>query len=883
MRPKALTTIMALLLTLPLFAQVKVKVKSKSPQAAYAATRLSRLEGNYTIEIKEKNQGEPEGFTLKFNKNKVQIIGNDACGTIHGANCLVDHYITHGNTLKSEQKTFSSAPEMVMRGACVGLQKPTYLPGHKVYEYPITPENFPWFYDKALWLRYLDLLAESDMNSLYLWNGHPFASLVKVDDYPFAPEVDDATMKKNQEMYDFLTTEAARRGIRVIQMFYNIIVSKPFADHYGIETQDRHRPITPLISDYTRKSISAFVQRYPNVGFLVCLGEAMEGIDTDIEWMTGTIIPGLKDGLAASGRNDTPPIILRSHDTDAVKVLEKALPLYPNIYTMSKYNGESLTTYTPGGPWAETHRQLAAAAPVHIDNVHILANLEPWRWSSPSFIRKAVRAMYVYHHAKGLHIYPQASYWDWPYTADKTHDGTRLLQIDRDWLWYKAFGHSAWKSTYEDEDGYWCHILADHFHTDSLSASYLLRAYDEMGEIAPKLLRRFGITDGNRQTLLLGMTMPQLINPSRFNVYPGFRESCAPRGETLAEYEEKYVKREEHTGELPFDVTQQCEKHAENAVGLLYKLRHSPVASNPEFIRLYNDACCYLFFTRSFHFKALSADLMLEGKIRGRKDFKGVEAFLSASIENWEKLARITEDTYLYANSMQTAQRRIPMGGDNGQYKTWSEMLPVYRDELANFEKNVKQLRNPEAPTPVEELKVATPAAVRLQYAGSAKGAEAATATPATVTLRKDALLFQGRQERIDSVAPELEGLEALILNRDTTRIEGTTVVFDCEQPVQMLVGFFRDDDPKWAKVPQLETDASGNEFGQAEPVILNAINMTGMPTVNIHSYHFGAGHHVVRLPKGIIMVAGFTTTDLKPRDANLHGAGAEVDWLFLN
>ena len=56
---------------------------------------------------------------------------------------------------------------------------------------------------------------------------------------------------------------------------------------------------------------------------------------------------------------------------------------------------------------------------------------------------------------------------------------------------------------------------------------------------------------------------------------------------------------------------------------------------------------------------------------------------------------------------------------------------------------------------------------------------------------------------------------------------------------------------------------------------------MTGMPPVNIHSYHFTAGHHTINLPKGIIMVAGFTTTELTPRDAGLKGAGNEVDWLF--
>lgn len=76
----------------------------------------------------------------------------------------------------------------------------------------------------------------------------------------FAVEVDDETFKKNEDMFLFLTTEAEKRGIFVIQMFYNILLSKPFADHYGLKTQDRNRPITPLVSDYTRKSVAAFIE-----------------------------------------------------------------------------------------------------------------------------------------------------------------------------------------------------------------------------------------------------------------------------------------------------------------------------------------------------------------------------------------------------------------------------------------------------------------------------------------------------------------------------------------------------------------------------------------------------------------------------------------------
>ncbi len=82
-------------------------------------------------------------------------------------------------------------------------------------------------------------MVENRMNSLYLWNGHPFASLVKLKDYPFALEVSEEDFKKNEEIYNYRTVEANKRGIWVIQMFYNILVSKPFAEHYNIKTQDR--------------------------------------------------------------------------------------------------------------------------------------------------------------------------------------------------------------------------------------------------------------------------------------------------------------------------------------------------------------------------------------------------------------------------------------------------------------------------------------------------------------------------------------------------------------------------------------------------------------------------------------------------------------------
>ena len=832
---------------------------------------ISPKKADCKITLSNANSGTAEGYTIAKDKKGITVTGNDATGVIYGCVELAERIKTTGSL---DIQPITETPGMVMRGTCIGLQKTVYLPGHAVYEYPYTPENFPWFYDKAEWIKYLDMLVENKMNSLYLWNGHPFASLVKLKDYPFALEVDEETFKKNEEIFSFLTHEADKRGIWVIQMFYNIILSKPFADHYGLKTQDRHRPITPLISDYTRKSIAAFIENYPNVGLLVCLGEAMATIGDDVIWMKETIIPGIKDGLKASGRTDIPPVVLRSHDTDGPLVLKESLPLYPNIYTMSKYTGESLTTYEPGGPWGETHRQLAAAAPVHIDNVHILANLEPWRWSSPAFIQKTVQAMHRVHHSKGLHLYPQASYWDWPYTADKLPNGERLKQLDRDWMWYQAWGRYSWNDQRGADKTFWKKELADYYGIDTTAAGHLLNAYDEAGEIAPKLLRRFGITEGNRQTLLLGMTMGELVNPYKYTIYPGFYESCGPEGEKLIEYIEKEYKGQAHKGELPFDIVDQCVNHGDRALIEMGAVGTKPTRHADEYERVWNDFLCYATFAKAFQLKVRAAAEVLRYKwTKDIAHLETAEKWLEQSLSIWYDLSRMTNQWYLYANSMQTAQRRIPVGGDGGKMKTWSELAKVYQEELDAFKGHIEKLKHPVTQTDVL-INPLKPADVTIHKVQNSKFK--------VQTLQKGAILFENRPDTpVDSLAPELVGLQALVLNRDTTRIVGTSIEYESDKPVKLLVGLFKDDDKKFAKAPKLEIDATGNEYGQAEPILTNAISIVQLPKVNIHQYSLPAGRNTIRLPKGILMVAGFTQSDITPRDCGLNGPSSEVDWLF--
>lgn len=818
-----------------------------------------------------KNTGR-EGFSIQANNNSIVIVGNDYSGALYGCMELAGR-IREAHKLP-ENLSLTDQPEMVLRGTCIGIQKPTYLPGRGVYEYPYTPETFPWLYDKQLWLRYLDSMVENRLNSLYLWNGHPFASLVRLAAYPYAVEVDEPTFKKNEELFSFLTTEADKRGIWVIQMFYNIIVSKPFAERHQLQTQDRNRPIIPLIADYTRKSIAAFVQKYPNVGLMVALGEAMEGVgQDDIDWFTKTIIPGVKDGLLALGKTDEPPIVLRAHDTDAPSVMNAALPLYKNLYTEAKYNGEALTTYTPRGPWAELHQKLSRLGSVLIENVHIMANLEPFRYGSADFIRKCVQAMHQVHQGNGLHLYPESSYWDWPYTADKTTP--RLLQIDRDWIWYKAWARYAWNCHRDSsrENSYWSNLLSSVYGTDQKGGRLILEAYEQSGEIAPKLLRRFGITDGNRQTLTLGELMTQLINPYRYGLFTLLYNSEGPEGEMLIEYAEREWKKEKHVGETPVQTIREVKEHGRKAVAAIEQVR----AGNrmDEFARIKNDFYCYDALANSYAEKAEAALLVLRYKYSNDiRDLEKALPHLEESVARYKKLAALTKDTYLYANSMQTQQRKIPVGGNDGKNKTWVELVPVYEQELANFKSRIDSLKSPGLQTVVKKKAALKNAAVNLL-----SGAQG------TYTIEAGKALFTDTATYIKDFAEELNGMNGLKLSKQKQLDSGTVINFSCDKPVQVLVGYFDTKVPRFLQPPQLETDANANDRGQAETKIARAMIISGLPPVNIHAFSFAAGTHTFRLPKGICLILGFTdgAEKIPVYDAGLTTSGIkkELDWLF--
>lgn len=839
---------------------------------------LQWLEENEIL-IFHTKEPEEEGFYIESCPARLTVIsGGSETGALYGCMELKERVERMGEM--PAEITFGDAPVFKLRGPAVGLQKTKVEAPRLTYEYPITPGRFPWFYDREMWTKFMDMLLDMRCNVLYIWSGHPFSSLVKVPDYPEALEVTEEEFQQNRELFGWLTKECDRRGIWVVLKFYNIHIPLPFARVHGLELLQSN--ISPLVADYTRQSIREFIKSFPHIGLMVCLGEALRGTQNKTDWFIDTIIPGVKDGVREAGLAEEPPIILRGHDCDPIGAMEEAKKKYTNLYTMWKYNGESLTTYYPKGNWQKIHQSLSGLGTTHIMNIHILADLEPFQFNAPLYIQKCVQAGQSRYGCNGLHLYP-LFYWDWPYTPDKV--SPRLLQMDRDHIWFAAWFRYAWNPDREEntEREYWENVFARHYGISRESAEKLLAAQENAAQCAPKLLGRVGITEGNRQTLSLGMSMSQFTNVTRFRPNRELWESVARKGEQPDDYMKKEVNREPHLGETPYDCVEEVSAHAKRALALCEAVIKAEGEDREELNRLYTDAQAVYSMTISYCRKIEAAMEILrykytmDEKCRGDITFlEKAEQKMAESLEEYKKLAALTQETYLYANSMQTPQRKIPF--PNGEtYGHWTACLPEYRKELEHFRAHLAELQQGILPTDhakevtAEPLK---PAPYTLLKSESCEPYD----------LKKGESVFSDCSCKIINLAPELANLTGVRMGLGAAIEEGVTVKLELPQDSYVLVGYMNAKGVEWLQLPDLETNTHADDRGGLTVVYANAMKAEACPPINIHAYRYEKGTHEIYFGTGAFLIAGVIASDtvMKPRNANLAGEGLEtLDWLY--
>jgi hypothetical protein len=869
-------------------------------ESIYVAQRADRLLSRWDGQLPQFWPGAQEAYVLRRFGNSIVVAGVDASGTLYGALELASRIHAEGQL--PEQLDFEDHPALKLRGVALGMQKPEITYDGAEYDYPYTPENFPFFYDKTWWAHYLDLLVSERFNTLYLWNGHPFTSLLRLPKYPEAQELPTAQLEQNIALFQWLTAEADKRGIWIIQGFYNIHLSHAFARAHQVPYH-LSAP-TPLSSAYTRYCISEFIRNYPHVGIFMTLGEAM-GPHYGPEWLTQTIIPGVKDGLAELARQEghpvaEPPIIVRSHATDIDKVMAQAAPLYADIDTMSKWNGESLTWTNIRGPVLQGFEKLVASSKVTIANIHLLSNLEPFRWGDPDYIRET-----VLHFERigigGLHLYP-LRYWDWPYSADNTHP--LLQQTDRDWIWYEAWARYAWNPHRDPkkERAYWTARFAEHFTaaasdpraplTDppllppdaadigeplgpSLTpeqmqtGEHLLNAYELSGVCSPTLLPRIAITEGNREVFSLGMTMPQLIDAKRFSPAETLWTGDAPDGERLNEYVANEVRHLPQHGETPIDVADAMAASSTKAIDEAIAAQAGVTRDRDEYVRIVNDLRAIHALMLFYQAKTKAAEqVMLFGYDRDFSHLATAEMLLARSVDDFRDLTTLTNNAYRDAAAMHTSQRRIPVtGGPSTEH--FRDLLPVYERELAVYRERLQQLRNGHGETAAGATPTRLPQVAFTLAPGVGETFNVVNGQP----------IFAGAPEpTIASALPQIAGLTGIRGDRQ----QSAPLNFTLAAPALVLVGFLNA-----PGTGSSDVSAATEQWNLALP---DAFSLAGSGrSVSVWAKSLPAGQNQLDLGKGDWVVVGLvpenTTISLQAALSTEKDGGqpANLDWLFEN
>jgi hypothetical protein len=348
----------------------------------------------------------------------------------------------------------------------------------------------------------------------------------------------------------------------------------------------------------------------------------------------------------------------------------------------------------------------------------------------------------------------------------------------------------------------------------------------------------------------------------------------SPVGEKLIEYAEKEWKHEPHIGETPTQIIKEIKEHGRLAVLDIQAAKPFVKNNQEEFARIENDLYCHEAMANHYAEKAQAALHVLRYKYSNDiKDLETALSLLQQSLASYKRLVVLTKGSYLYANSMQTAQRKIPIRGVDGTFKTWAEVLIPFEKELAHFKHKIDSLKNIPSKTNNEvtvlKNEIITLKELENQFYSIYENSNPFTDSSFTIT----------------AFAKELKGLQGIQFSFQQQMKNGTSITFSNSNPIKVLVGFFNKKETPYLKAPELETDASANDYGQSETKIANGLIIKGLPPINIHTYSFKAGTNTLTLAKGACVIVGFINgNDTMPLyDAGLteKGMKKEIDWLF--
>ncbi len=484
--------------------RISVLFDSASPQASYAARKLSETlvaqhhelvahpaDGERVVSLRlDPQRCGPEAFAIAPDAatRAVTVFGGDARGLIYGALALAET-LRNGTSL-ADVKPAAEKPRLPFRGIKFNLPWDSYRPSSALDQHTATVRDLKY------WEAFLDMMAENRFNVISLWNLHPFTYMIRPRNFPEASKWTDAEFAEWQQLYRGIFRLAKERGLDTYIVHWSIFVSREFAEAHGVAKENFYphyyvdADTSDIVRRYLRESVTQMFDEYPDLdGIGLSHGEGMGGM-TPLQrqhWMDDVIIPG---ALAAHRKVKLIHRVPFSSTTSSgpgasadVEQLTRAAmeklgadkfdgPIWAEMkFNWSHAHSTPKLVKVHGGPLGDTYFK---PAPANYKIVWTARNEDFFalRWGVPDFIREHIRRNaapdYVGGYFIGSECYiPALDY----FTAVKTPVAWRWA-FERQWLFYKLWGRLLYDPDTPDA------VFAADFHRRyGAKGDPLLRAY----------------------------------------------------------------------------------------------------------------------------------------------------------------------------------------------------------------------------------------------------------------------------------------------------------------------------------------------------------------------------------------------------------------------
>lgn len=437
-------------------------------QASYAAGMIqkeltnkgyifvqSKADFTISLSVNSEKLGS-EAFSVVTDGKRITITGGDNRGLIYGSLSLAED-LRNGIGLE-KIKPRTEQPHYSLRAVKFDLPWDTYRHSYALDLHLETCK------DVNFWKAFLDMMAENRLNSLSLWNLHPYTFMIRPKNFPEACPFSDSELNEWKKLFTSIFQMAKERAIDTYIIPFNIFVSPEFsiAHHVNMDNLDHHFFIkgdtSALVKRYMRECVTQMLQEYPDItGMGLTLGEGMAGMSPQQreDWMKETIIEGMK----LSGRklklihripfsSTTGSLGITSIETE--KLTRKAIdeegefsflqmPVYADLkYNWSHAHSTPKLVKVHGGKLYDTYFK---PEPLNYKISWTARNEDFFclRWGVPDFVREHIAEnsqSYVGGYFIGSETYiPAKDYFTNPAIKVDWH-----YAFERQWLFYKIWG-----------------------------------------------------------------------------------------------------------------------------------------------------------------------------------------------------------------------------------------------------------------------------------------------------------------------------------------------------------------------------------------------------------------------------------------------------------